>query len=64
MPSKPWWKSKTIWLNVLTVAVAAGGAIAGLPAGTTAPVAIMAAVNAGFRAVTSQSITLSDNSSS
>lgn len=63
---KPWWKSKTLWLNLLGVMLTAGIAIAEANLasikGLVSPavylyIAIgLAAANAGLRFITSQSI--------
>lgn len=65
--TKPWYKSKTVWFNVLTAAGAAAGGVVGLlptlqplltPASYAVTVFVIGVVNVGLRAVTKHGITL------
>jgi len=55
---KPWWTSKTIWLNTITAAVATltalqGQAIVGeYPKAAAAVVAVLGVLNIGLRLIT------------
>lgn len=53
MDSKPWWKSKTVWLNVLAGAAELSQVLP-LPPGTVAIIAAIA--NVGLRFITDQPV--------
>ena len=56
---KPWWQSKTIWVNVLTTIGTVGATLTdALPAAWGAKiVAALGLVNVVLRAITSESVT-------
>ncbi len=56
--SKPWWKSKTVWLSVLIVAVGIAEYIAGLPVGASIPTIIAGCLNIVVRFLTGQPLTI------
>jgi len=55
MPAKPWWKSKTIWFNVLSLALAA---VPGLGLNPLTITAIMGVGNLALRYLTTQPISI------
>lgn len=61
---KPWYKSKTLWLQALTIAAAALTALAGQTLIAEHPIlapltlAILAAINAALRCITEKPLTL------
>ena len=52
---KKFWRSKTIWFQILSVAAAVSGVLP-IPADITA--AIVAAINVGLRLVTSEGVSV------
>jgi hypothetical protein len=58
MESKPWWKSKTLWINSITAGIAVLTALQGQtiiqdhPQATAAIVAGLSALNIGLRLIT------------
>jgi hypothetical protein len=60
MQSKPWWKSKTIWFNILSVGLLF------TPLAPLSPAvvgAVIASGNVVLRTITTQPITLTDTTS-
>lgn len=63
MEKKPWYKSKTIWLNVLTIVAGAGSVVQIWtpflgPIGTGVALSIVGTANILLRSVTSNGISL------
>ena len=56
--TKPFWKSKTIWLNILATAVAIVQAVQGQPwINLEVQIAILAVLNALVRLITNTAVT-------
>ena len=59
MGSKPFWKSKTLWVNVIAmVATLLNSAVDGLDMGGDETAALFVVINVIMRAVTKGSVTL------
>lgn len=61
MPSKPWWKSKTQWVNILSTIAGIGATLGVIPAlGPVAggALAVSGVANIILRSITTQPITL------
>ena len=70
---KPWYTSKTVWFNILTVGGAVAGGVAGFlpafqpfisPLGFAVATTCVGVVNIVLRSVTSESIWITSNSES
>lgn len=64
MNTKAFWKSKTFWLNVLSLGVAVAGGQLGIPIPPHIAVPILAGGNLILRTMTNQGISLSDQPAS
>ncbi len=60
MNSKPWWQSKTIWVNVATLAVAAASGTLGIPIPQHVAVPVLAIANVVLRLMTNQGVSATD----
>lgn len=60
MNAKPWWQSKTMWINGLTAAATMGGEVSGLlpPSVNIYLIPALAVLNILLRAVTTQPVTM------
>jgi len=67
MEQKPWYKSKTVWFNIITVMGAAAGGVVGLmptiqplltPQTYSVVMFAIGVINVGLRAVTKNGITI------
>lgn len=57
MNSKPWWKSKTVWFNVLSVAIDVASGHFGFQIPAAAAVPILTGGNLALRMLTNSPIT-------
>lgn len=56
MNTKPWWKSKTVWFNVLSAVVLLGGGQLGIHIPPNVAVPMVTAGNVGLRLLTNQGL--------
>lgn len=59
MNTKPWWQSKTLWFNILTLGLDAASGQLGFHIPPNVAVPILAAGNIGLRLITSQPVSAS-----
>lgn len=60
MNTKPWWKSKTIWFNVLSAVVMLGGGQLGIHVPPAVAVPMVTIGNVALRAITNQGLGATD----